>query len=192
MLTTRDYEIIEFLREFKVASTETIAELMFPSLSACQKRLKVLCDNKKINRIRDNINRQYIYFVSRPKQLRHSLLVTDFYRELHKRVDDVVNFKLEPVLGDIRPDAVFGYRLNKKGYIGLLEVEISNKGFNTVKYDKFYREDCGKYFPAQPILFIVSDTVKLFRANFMVHIFNTSLSDFCLDNIIRTSSWVSA
>lgn len=176
MITTRDTEIIDFISEYKVASTATIAEIMFPSLSACQKRLKVLHDNKQINRIRDNINSQYIYFTKQPKQLRHSILVTDFYRELH-RLAEVVSFKREPILGDIRPDAVFGYRFNGRGYIGLLEVEISNKGFNIGKYRKFYQDDCKKYFPAPPDLFIVSDTVKPFDANFNIKIINTQFNN---------------
>lgn len=46
----------------------------------------------------------------------------------------MVSFKIEPVIGDIRTDAVFGYKLNGKGYVGVLEVEISNKGFDFKKY----------------------------------------------------------
>lgn len=156
MITSRDLEVVDFLNEYKVASTSTIQELFFPSLLTCQKRLKILSDEKRIKRIRDNINNQYIYFTKNHKQLRHSLLVTDFYRELHKRTSEVLAFKIEPVLGDIRPDAVMGYKINGKGYLGLLEIEISNKGFKADKYNDFFDGGFKKYFPSCPYIFVVT------------------------------------
>ncbi|MDU6263737.1 MAG: hypothetical protein E6600_04475 [Anaerocolumna aminovalerica] len=157
MLTTRDVEIKDFLDNYKVATTSTIAHFFFPSQWAAYKRLKYLVDHKQIKRIRDSINNEYMYFAKRPKQLRHSLLVTEFYREFSNQYQ-VVNFKIEPVLRNIRPDAVFGYVKNGKNYIGLLEVEISNKGFNFNKYEKFYSSyEYKNYFPVMPNIFIVTD-----------------------------------
>ena len=76
-MTRRDYDIIEFIRYYKVASTDTIQQLFFSSLRMCQQRLKYLYDHKHINRSRESINNQYVYYLRRPAQLRHSLLVTD-------------------------------------------------------------------------------------------------------------------
>jgi hypothetical protein len=161
MTTTRDLDIKEFLKEFKVANTTTIANLFFPSLSACQKRLKKMVDSKEIKRDRDSINNEYIYYIKRPQQLKHSLLVTKFYSYMSKQYN-IATFKIEPVLENIRPDAVFGYEKHGKKYIGLLEVEISNKGFNFLKYEKFYSSETYKnFYPVMPTIFIVSDTVKL-------------------------------
>ncbi len=161
MLTTRDLRVIDFINEFKVASTSTIAKLFFPSLVVCQRRLKYLFDNKELKRMRESLNNEYIYFKKRPKQLKHSLTVTEFYKYLSSKYD-IVNFKIEPVLGDIRPDAVFGYTKNGKGYIGLLEVELSNKGFNYMKYEKFYSSERYKeFFPTMPSVFVVGDKAKI-------------------------------
>lgn len=154
-MTRRDYEIIEFVRDYKVASTDTIRQLFFPSLRMCQHRLKFLCEAKHLNRSRESINNQYVYFLRRPAQFRHSLLVTDFYRELSKCCTVEV-FRIEPALGNIRPDAVFGYSVNGKKRLGLLEVEISNKGFDYGKYGNF---DFSAYFPVRPQIYVVSDKV---------------------------------
>lgn len=160
-LTSRDLDVIEFVTEYKVASTSTIAEVFFPSKISCYRRLQVLNSNKELNRIRDNINSEYIYFKKRPKQFRHSLLVSEFYRELHKK-GEIISFKIEPTMGNIRPDAVFGYTYHTKTYLGLLEVEISNKGFNHGKYEKFYSSgEYKNYLPVMPTVFILSDKVKL-------------------------------
>lgn len=161
MLTTRDYEIIDFVKEFKVADTNTISSLFFPSKSACQKRLKAMHDAKVLKRARDSLNDCYIYFHRPPKQLRHSLLVSKFYKILFE-CSTVIKFTVEPIYGDIRPDAAFVYTINSITRLGLLEVELSNKGFDWVKYDRFFSHDnYKKYMTVKPILFIVSDKVAL-------------------------------
>lgn len=161
IMTSRDKEVIEFITEFKVASTSTIAEVFFPSRISCYRRLQVLNEHNELKRIRNNINSEYVYYKKLPKQFKHSLLVTEFYRELHKK-SDIISFKIEPIMGNIRPDAVFGYTYHKKTYVGLLEVEISNKGFNFGKYEKFYSSgEYKNYLPVMPTVFVVGDKVKL-------------------------------
>jgi hypothetical protein len=160
MITTRDLQVVDFIREYKIASTSTIAEVFFSSPAMCYRRLRVLC-NKELKIIQDSYNAERLYCIKRPKQIRHSLLVTDFYRELHKRAE-IVDFKIEPVMGSIRPDAVFGYRKGSKNYLGLLEVEISHKGFNFAKYERFYNSETYKNFlPVMPTVFVVGDNIKL-------------------------------
>lgn len=161
MITTRDLKIVDFLTDYKIASTSTIAEIFFPSKVACYKRLQVLSEHNTVKRIRDSINNEYLYYKKLPKQLKHSLLVTDFYRELHISTE-VINFKIEPVMGDIRPDAVFGYKYKGKTFVGLLEVEISHKGFNYAKYERFYNSEIYKNFlPVMPTVFVVGDSIKI-------------------------------
>ena len=42
VLTDRDNKIIEFIKDFKAATTSTIADMFFPSLRTAQRRLKHL------------------------------------------------------------------------------------------------------------------------------------------------------
>jgi len=161
MLTTRDYEIIDFVKEFKAVDTDTISRLFFPSRSACQKRLKAMHDENVLKRARDSINDCYIYYHKQPKQLRHSLLVSRFYAELQKRTR-VLKFSIEPVYDNIRPDAAFVYSVGGASRLGLLEVELSNKGFDWFKYDRFFAsENYKRFMTVKPVLFIVSDKVSL-------------------------------
>ena len=157
MITSRDIEVKEFLKEFKIADTTIISKLFFPSLSACQKRLKIMHDKKVVKRDRDFITREYIYYLKRPNQLKHAMLVSRFYAEMKKTLN-IQTFKIEPKLGEIRPDALFGYEENGIKKIGLLEVEISNKGFNYYKYKQFLsNEEYKKYFPIVPRIHIVTN-----------------------------------
>jgi hypothetical protein len=183
MMTTRDLQVVDFLNDYKVASTSTIAELFFPSKIPCYRRLAVMYKENLVKRTRDFVSQEFIYHIKKnpPQQLKHSLLVTDFYRELHKRAS-IISFKIEPTMGDIRPDAFFGYKLNGRNYLGLLEVEISNKGFNYNKYEKFFSSQQYKnYMPIMPDIFIVGDNVKISpSSNLKYRIINTQFTNFNL------------
>lgn len=157
MLTTRDHEIIDFIKEFKAADTDTISGLFFPSKSACQKRLKAIHNENALKRARDSINDCYIYYYRQPKQLRHSLLVSRFYAALQRQAR-IIKFTVEPVYDNIRPDAAFVYSIGSSTNLGLLEVELSNKGFDWIKYDRFFaNENYKRFMTVKPVLFIVSD-----------------------------------
>jgi len=158
VITDRDYEVIEFLKTFKVASTDTLTELFYKNPRTARHRLKQLTDKKMISRSRDAVSNQYVYFTRKPSQLRHSLLVTDFYRELNKYTSQVVFFARETEICGKRPDAVFGYRINKSEYVGLLEVEISHKGFDC---DKYRNSKFVNYFPVPPKLFVISNQKRI-------------------------------
>ena len=148
MITPRDFDVVEFVKEVKVASTSTVAQLFFPSIRTAEIRLNVICNANLLKRSRDNVSNEYVYYSSRPKQ---------FYRELSK-IAVVHGFKIEPTYDDMRPDAVFGFQIGEKKYLGLLEVEISNKGLDLFKYNKlFANENYKKFFPTMPIIFVVSD-----------------------------------
>lgn len=138
MLTSRDFEIIEFLSTYKVASTTVLHYFFFPSLSACQKRLLRLIKGKHIKRARDSISNEYFYYLKKPKQVNHSLKITELYMELSKKYL-IKHFKIEVPIGSIRPDAIFGYVENSIPKIGMLEVELSNKEFDRKKYEYFLK-----------------------------------------------------
>lgn len=177
MLTSRDLEIINFLEDYRVASTSTLAKMFFPNLNTAHKRLKTLADEGVVNRARDIITAEYIYYITKPKQLRHTLLVSDFYRELSKRVK-VVKFKLSPKIDYLIPDAVFGYVHLGTSFIGFLEVEISNKGLDLAKYQKFFDGDYLKHYPIKPILYVVTDRPK--ANNLSIRFIDTQFKRFVL------------
>lgn len=178
MITSRDFEVVEFVKQFKVANTDIISETFFPSVYACRKRMKVICDNNLLKKARDSVNSQYIYYHKNPQQIKHSLLVTKFYSILNSYCK-IVKFNIEPVYGDIRPDAAFVYSINGINKVGVLEVELSNKGFNWSKYERFCMNDNFKPFMTiKPNVFIVSDKVKPINSNFEYVIIDPNFSNF--------------
>jgi hypothetical protein len=127
MLTTRDLEIIDFLKQFKIVPTSAISELYFGnSLSAAQRRLKYLYSEKAVNRIReikDSINSEYLYYTNkRTEQVRYSITIVNFYIKFRKN-NEIIKFIIQPKLGSIIPDAFIAYKNKGNGYIAFLEVE---------------------------------------------------------------------
>jgi galactokinase/mevalonate kinase-like predicted kinase len=171
VLTTRDLEIIDFLKQFKIAPTNAISELFFKGcLSAAQRRLKYLYSKKAVNRIReikDSINSEYLYYVKFTDQVKHAVTIVNFY-VVFRRKYEVIKFIVQPKLGSIIPDALIAYKdkIKGNGYISCLEVEISHKAVNIEKY-KLYQSsgEYKKYFPAMPGIIIVTNKRDIVKEN---------------------------
>ena len=152
MITKRDAQAIKYTEQYKVARTSTLA-MFYPSYRVAARRLTAIAEAGELKRERDGWSNEYIYYLKKPKQMRHALTVTDFYREFAKQAE-IVKFVLEPELGGIRPDAAIGFTVGGKSRLALLEVELSNKGFDAEKYARF---DWQKHFPLKPEIYIVTD-----------------------------------
>lgn len=152
MITRRDSRVIAFLDDFKAAHTRTLQALFYPSYSVAARRLNALVAAGEIARERDGWDGEYVYYRKRPKQLRHAVLLTDFYREFRKAVN-VIKFKPEPTYEKIRPDAVCGFVCNGENRLALVEVKISNND-DTKKYQFF---DWRAHFPIRPEIILISD-----------------------------------
>lgn len=157
VVTERDKKVIGFIEEFKVATTDTIHELFYPSLKVAQRRLRLLTENNLLKRDRDHFTAQYYYYINKSRQLRHSLLLTDFYRELNKRVK-IKLFRKEFPIEDIRPDGLVIYEVEDKNYIACVEVELSNTP-DIGKYERLYKgEAYKKYFNGVfPLIYYVTN-----------------------------------
>jgi hypothetical protein len=153
MKTERDDLVISYLTEFKAATTTTLSELFYPSLRIAQRRLKALCEDKQIKRTREHINTDYIYYIKKPKQLKHRVLLTNFHREA-KKIVDIAHFETGVKYGGIIPDGFIAYSSKGKNYIAFIEIQISNWPLNLKKYKMFnYRE----YFPVMPLIIVISN-----------------------------------
>ena len=138
-LTDRDINLIEFLKENKVADTQTLSHIFFnSSLRSCQHRLKKLCDNGDIKAFRENILSQNIYYVKKkPSSFRHALKVTQFIAELHKLGIEILKIKTPYKCGNMIADSLIICRINGDVKIIWLEVELC-KFFNISKYETMY------------------------------------------------------
>lgn len=157
MLTGRDYDVIEFVTDFRAAKTSVIEQLFFPSRRVANRRLEQIIEDGALKRERDSESGEYVYFVKRSKQLRHAMILTDVYA-IYKRNTEVKMFSIEPALGTIRPDAVMTYTDRGIEHTACIEVELSHKGLDLEKYIRW--RDSGEYriyIDPFPLLIIVTD-----------------------------------
>jgi hypothetical protein len=158
VVTDRDRRAIDFITRMHCVSTKTIHELFYPSLRVAQNRLKLMTENRLIKRDRDHFTSQFYYYAeSKPKQVYHNLLLTEFYKELSK-IATIEIFKKEYTIEDIRPDALVVYTIHGKSYIAFIEVELSNIP-NIVKYERLYKSGNYKqYFNnIYPLIYYITD-----------------------------------
>jgi hypothetical protein len=171
--------VITFLEKHKAAKTSALAELFYPSLRVAQRRLETLTKHQAINREQPLYTREFVYYLKKSSQLRHHMILSEFYCKLSE-VAEIHNFIVEPSLSNIRPDALTAFTYQGKAHIAFVEVEISNKGFDMAKYERFYAsEDYKSYFPVFPRLIIVTDK-GIPKTNLDIQIVLTDLTNFQL------------
>ena len=171
IVTERDKKVLNFIEKFNVATTDTIQELFYPSIRVAQHRLKLMYDNKLLKRERDHFTSQYYYYLRKPRQLRHSLLLTDFYREIN-RLTKIELFEKELTIEHVRADGLVAYKYKSKRYIAFIEVQIANTPLDVEKYEKLFKSGkYKKYFPVFPLIYAITNKkipyteLKIIRVN---------------------------
>lgn len=156
MITNRDKEVINFIDSFKVATTQTIADLFYPNVKIAQRRLRILTDHKQLKRDREHFTSQYYYYIAKPKQIRHCLLLTQFYSKASKLMS-IEYFDNEfSYFEEIRPDGFMAGVYKEKNEIYFVEVEISNTP-DVEKYEKLYLSGRWNIFPKFPTVIFITD-----------------------------------
>ena len=80
VLTERDKQIIDFLSEYKCATTSTLAIIFFKgSKRPTTRRLKLLREHGLINSAQEFVCLEQIHYINKkPKQIKHTIIETNF------------------------------------------------------------------------------------------------------------------
>lgn len=161
-MTDRDMKVINFIKEFKMASTSTIARLFFPSKATAEKRLRKLVDNRKLFRTRETILDEYVYYIKRPTNIKHCLMIAEVYSKLMTDSNiQVIKCKREYEIKfrakTLRTDLMAVIRTKDNKLIPILiEIDLT-KAYK----DKYTEYITSKYyqqkFPTIPVIVVVSN-----------------------------------
>ena len=159
-LTQRDYEVLQFIKEYKVADINTIQALFFPSIPTAEKRMKKLCEARKLNRSREDILHPYVYYKnSKPSNLKHSLALSQIYSILQSEYEVVKErreYQFKYYNKILQPDLLVVIRRYGKLIPLLIEVDLSKAYKN--KYDSFINNKVYQnFFPIEPIVLVISN-----------------------------------
>lgn len=160
-LTDRDMKVINFIKEFKMASTSTIARLFFPSKATAEKRLRKLVDNRKLFRTRETILDEYVYYIKRPTNSKHCILIAEIYSKLATNKDiQLIKYNREYEIKfrtkSLRTDLMAVIKSNGKLIPILIEIDLT-KAYK----DKYTEYINSKYyqqkFPMIPKIIVISN-----------------------------------
>lgn len=168
VITNRDKEIIEFLKDFKVATTTTISNLFFnSSIRPCQRRLKYLNEHGHIKSYQENVITEKIHYIKRkPTNLQHALILSEFIAKLKLNNIELIKYKVPYKLNNIIADAFIAVRVQNENRIYFVEVENTKK-FNLDKYEKLYYSRSWKdIFPVFPGIIVITN-LKVNKNNYM-------------------------
>lgn len=175
VITERDKEIIQFLKDFKVATTTTIADIYFnSSIRPCQRRLKHLSEHGYIKSYQENIITEKIHYVrKKPVNLKHALILSEFIAKLKINNIEILKYKVPYKIDNVIADAFIAIKVNNQNYIYFVEVENTKK-FDLDKYEKLYYSRTWKdIFPIFPGIIVISD--KQVKNNNKFNIINIKL-----------------
>lgn len=137
-LTARDKEIIKFVEEYKSITINQCSKIFFKkckeSYYQARKRLKLLSDNKYLQRYRKDMRSKTIYYLDKKLSF-HDLKVLDIYAYLITIGAEIRTFKREYVITlDKKEYRADGFvECTKDGYFYPVIIEIDYTHFTSKK-----------------------------------------------------------
>ena len=180
VLTKRDGEIIKFLKEYKCAKTSTLAQIFFNnSKRVTTRRLKLLRDHNLINSSQEFVCLEQIHYLNKkPKQIKHTIIETNFISKLYEHNIEILKLKKEFKIGFVRSDLLLVCKINDKSFIFFIEV-CNTKPFDVNKYLKLKDSDLWReYFPIFPYIIVISDRKIEYDKRLDIINMNLDLSNF--------------
>lgn len=162
ILTERDNQIIEFLNQYKCATTSTISDLFFNgSRRPTTRRLKHLKEHGFIKSSQEFVSVEQVHYINKkPSQLKHSCICSQFVSKM-KIENNIIKEKIEFKIGSVRADILL---ITEEPKIYLIEV-CNTKPFDLNKYIKLKRSMIWKdIFPIFPDIIVISDK-KINKSN---------------------------
>ena len=170
-MNERSKAIINFISDFGAADSLQIQRIFFQKSidgepityggQRAQRVLKSLWEKKLILRTEreDPVTGRYIYYVGNKSQLRHKLLITEFYVRLSYGPGKIREWDNHITVGNIRPDFHCAYEYKGKIHLFFGEIQIANNPLNIQKYIKLKESGIwGKEYNLPfPSLVVISD-----------------------------------
>lgn len=190
-MTDRDKEIVQFIHEVQIATTQNIHDLFFKGISktVVSRRLNHLVSYDYLKRTKlKELNNTYMYYIDKkPKYLVHDLIGTSFYVAFINLGYSVIRFYRTKKIGNCISDLILIAEYNGNEEVFFVEVQ---RNFNhitkcTDKYKELYYSNVWRdYFTEFPKIVVVSDMKYLPRySEFDVLKIKTDCSD--IDILIK-------
>jgi hypothetical protein len=134
MLTKRDMEVVEFVKDFGICRTSTLQYLFYGSKRVAQRRLKAIHKANLLKPLKYAEYGECLHYSKIPDQLHHTLMTSDFIGRMASDPKvKILEAKHTPDFNGIVPDAYIMYSLEGVIHKAVLEIQLSGKP-NVQKY----------------------------------------------------------
>ena len=156
MLQERDWRVINFLERFGAATTGQIKELYFPAVSFVRARdcLRRIVKESAFVQLDKEMLRENVFYIGKKTQVKHKLVVTEFFRRLFTGPGTLIRFEPEHTIDRVRADAYVEYLYNGYDYRFMVEVQLSA---SKPDYDKYIRLFRSREWDIIPRIVLISD-----------------------------------
>ena len=168
MITERDMKLIKYLEDGMILTTSIASDLIYhtsnkkSSLNIAQRRLNNLYKSKQINRKRDSIRNNYVYYIGKaPTKLEHRLKIAEFISKLNTIGFEIVSVQLEfselQKTYNFRPDIVIVVTYHKRIATFIVEIDLTKPFSNIDKYNKLMLDRKNKIktpLPSYPLIVV--------------------------------------
>lgn len=183
MITGRDEQILQLIEKVNTLSISQIYNIFFKDLSQgeaiARRRMLKLYKAGNVNRLRSDMNSEYIYYIKKNNQFQHSLLIAEFYSRLTNLGGEILDFEVQKKYGSVIPDAYIKYAAGGKAHLIFAEIQISNVPMDQEKYETYLAtKEYKNYFPIFPKVAIITDKkVSLSNSKINYYVFNINMEN---------------
>lgn len=182
MVLERDQKMLDWLKMFKLATTQQINDVSYQNMKVCYRRLDRLYKDGLLKREKNALGLGYVYSTERIrslKQARHCFIRNDFYFKLREHAT-ITDCYTERLYGKVKPDMTVVCKRNGKTYFFLVEVETNSNRHkvNIDKYHEFFLSEWRNHFKVKPTIIYVADKDIKSEVRFKHQKIDTKLNNF--------------
>lgn len=168
MLTDRDISILRFVNQFGSITINQAHMLFYNNASwgrdLARKRLKHISKMGGLKSTRNNIRNTLVYYINKPASA-HSLYIMDFYSKLLAHGAEIMEFKKEYAISNLRSDALFKFDYKGSIAICFVEVVITNQ-VDFSKYEALKGTgELQRIYGTFPAIIVISNCPKQYKGS---------------------------
>lgn len=141
MLTPHDFEIVDFIKEFKAVTIDNISKLFYPNhrqgRRIASRRLLEIWKNRERTGIARTLDttKKLIYYVPPKSQLVHKNLITECYVRFKIIGGKIKTFVRENNIYNLQPDFFIIYEFGNLLYHFFFEIQLAHSCPDIKKYE---------------------------------------------------------
>lgn len=175
-LTENDSKAIDFLNNFKVATTTILINEIYKNYNVGTRRLKKLVDEGHINRERTSTG-EWVYFIKKSNYLQQDILITECITHLISTGVNVEHIAYDKSIGNINIQTLLGVSYKDIKMLLIIQCNMLDC-FDIEMWEEFFENKKYKeVLPIKPILVVIDNKPIQESKNFTMIKLNRNMTN---------------